>query len=137
MTGDANAWGIVAPGGDPSSATDLDNLHFIENIWTSTPFDATYTAATCATDDLTSDEAPDCRSYSAGTSASAPIVAGAAALVLSVSGTYQSAAKMKQLLCSTADDIGSKTQGCGRIDIYRAMAVAVHDQFPPGPRPTP
>jgi hypothetical protein len=44
---------------------------------------------------------------------------------------------MKQLLCSTADDIGASNEGCGRVDIYRAMAVAVKDQFPPGPRPTP
>jgi hypothetical protein len=37
MAGDANAWGIVAPGGDPSGTSDQDNLHFIENTWTSTP----------------------------------------------------------------------------------------------------
>ncbi len=37
----ANAWGIVAPGGDPASSEvtgTADDLHWIENIWTSTPY---------------------------------------------------------------------------------------------------
>jgi hypothetical protein len=65
------------------------------------------------------------------------MVSGAAALILSVSGNYQSPAAMKQLFCSTADNIGSPNEGCGRIDIYRAMASALHDQVLPGPQPTP
>jgi subtilisin family serine protease len=137
IAGSANAWGIVAPGGDPSSATDADNLHFIENIWTSTPFDDNFTAASCSTDEDSSENVDDCRSFTAGTSDAAPMVSGAAALILSVSGNYQSPAAMKQLFCSTADNIGSPNEGCGRIDIYRAMASALHDQVLPGPQPTP
>ena len=34
----ATSWGIVAPGGDPSTNSDNDNLHWIENIWTTTPY---------------------------------------------------------------------------------------------------
>jgi subtilisin family serine protease len=138
LAGNASAWGIVAPGGDPSSTSDEDDLHFIENIWTSTPFDSNFQAATCLPDsDISGQGTDDCRTFTYGTSISAPIVAGAAALVLSVNGNYQSPAKMKQLLCSTADDVGDADEGCGRLDIYRAMAVALHDQTEPAPRPTP
>jgi hypothetical protein len=34
---------------------------------------------------------------------------------------------MKQLLCSTADDIGDANQGCGRLNVYRAIAKAAGD----------
>jgi len=61
----------------------------------------------------------------------APHVAGAAALILSVNPAYRSSAKMKQLLCSTADDINDSREGCGRLNVYRAMAVALGDPSPP------
>jgi hypothetical protein len=66
-----------------------------------------------------------------------PHVAGAAALIIAVAPQFQSAALMKQLLCSTADDIGDSREGCGRLDVYRAMATALNDQVPPAPNPSP
>jgi subtilisin family serine protease len=122
----ASAWGILAPGGDPSSNTDIDNLHWIENVWTSTPFDTGF-AGTCAADYPALSGAADCRTLIAGTSMSSPIVAGAAALILAVNSTYQDPVKMKTLLCTTADDIGDPNEGCGRLNVYRAMAKALGD----------
>ena len=139
----ASAWGIVAPGGDPNPSTanpDPDDLHWIENIWTSTPFQASASDMNF-TGDCT-DDAPnggstippvDCRVLIAGTSMSAPRIAGAAALILAVNPTYQGATKMKTLLCQTADDINDPDEGCGRLNVYRAMATALGDPAPPGP----
>jgi subtilisin family serine protease len=62
---------------------------------------------------------------------SSPLVAGAAALILAVNPSYQSPTAMKTLLCQTADDIGDPHQGCGRLNIYRAMATAIGDSSPP------
>jgi hypothetical protein len=62
---------------------------------------------------------------------SAPTVAGAAALILAAAPSYQSPTKMKTLLCTTADDIGDAKEGCGRLNVYRAMAVAVGDPKSP------
>ena len=124
------AWGIVAPGGDPTP-NDPDDLHWIENIWTSTPFDAKF-AGSC-TPDFGSMSVTDCRVEIAGTSMSSPAVAGGAALILAANPAYQSPARMKQLLCSTAHDIGDPNEGCGRLDIYRAMATALSDPNPPAP----
>ncbi|MGD1066765.1 MAG: S8 family serine peptidase [Vulcanimicrobiaceae bacterium] len=128
------AWGIVAPGGDPNGDGDDDDLHWIENIWTSTPFLATPNdvnfAGICTADyPNVSNVAPpvDCRTLIAGTSMATPHVAGAAALILSVNGTYQNPAKMRQLLCQTTDNINDTNQGCGRLDVYRAMATALGD----------
>jgi subtilisin family serine protease len=134
----ATAWGIVSPGGDPSnadvSATVTDDLHWIENIWTTTPFDASE-AGNCAGDYPAETGTADCRVDIAGTSMSSPHVAGAAALILSATGgsasTYASPTAMKSLLCTTADDIGDPREGCGRLNVYRAMAVALGDPTPP------
>jgi hypothetical protein len=38
---------------------------------------------------------------------------------------------MKSLLCTTADDIGDGKEGCGRLNVYRAMAVALGDSKKP------
>jgi subtilisin family serine protease len=134
----ASAWGIVAPGGDPSSGTDADNLHWIENIWTSAPFMAnasdTSFAGTCTGDYPTQAGPVDCRVLIAGTSMATPHVAGAAALILSVNPAYQSSTRMKALLCQSADDIADAREGCGRLDVYRAMAAALNDA---DPRPSP
>ncbi len=128
-------WGIVAPGGDANpaagSAGDPDLLHWIENAWTSTPFDSNF-AGNCAIDIF--QEVGNCRVFIDGTSMATPHVAGAAALILSVAPGYQNANAMKQLLCSTADQINNAPhQGCGRLDVNRAMATALGDTVLPGP----
>jgi subtilisin family serine protease len=136
-----NAWGIVAPGGDPVSDNDQDDLHWVLNIWTNTPFDSNFSAdgtSTCETTDYNSvSNQVDCQVFIAGTSMAAPNVAGAAALILSVNSSYQSASAMKTLLCETADDIQDSHEGCGRLDIYRAMAKALNDPSPPNARAVP
>jgi subtilisin family serine protease len=60
-----------------------------------------------------------------------PHVAGAAALILSVNAAYQSPTAMRQLLCQTADTINDANQGCGRLNVYRAMATALADPVLP------
>lgn len=118
-----SAWGIVAPGGDPVDQ-DADYLHWIENVWTTTPATSMYDGS-CGTD--YSGANGDCRILIAGTSMSTPLVAGAAALILGVNSSYQSPKAMKQLLCSTADEINDAKEGCGRLNVYRAMATALND----------
>jgi subtilisin family serine protease len=122
----SSAWGIVAPGGDPTGSSDGDDLHWIENIWTSVPYDP-QDAGTCSGDYPNDTGTVDCRILIAGTSMATPHVAGAAALIESVTSAYSTPAAMKQLLCSTADDISDPHEGCGRLNIYRAMAKALGD----------
>ncbi|MGP6156957.1 MAG: S8 family serine peptidase, partial [Vulcanimicrobiaceae bacterium] len=127
----SSAWGIVAPGGVPANVgSDNDQLHWIENINTTTPFDSNFGTVPC-TPDYPGTGAADCRVLIAGTSMSTPVVAGAAALILAVKPGYQSPSLMKQLLCQTADDIGDPNDGCGRLNVYRAMATALADRSPP------
>jgi subtilisin family serine protease len=140
---DPNAWGIVAPGGDPSNAElsgTADDLHWIENIWTSTPFMSSPTDKTfqgnCTNDyPSTGTNNPDCRTLIAGTSMATPHVAGVAALILAVAPQYGNPTAMKQLLCQSADNLADTHQGCGRLNVYTAMATAMHDTVPPTPTP--
>ncbi|MGH7661984.1 MAG: S8 family serine peptidase [Vulcanimicrobiaceae bacterium] len=128
---------ISAPGADPSSGSDNDDLHWIENIWTSTPFDTTNDAGNCNGDYPSETGTADCRILIAGTSMATPHVAGLAALILAVGGsTYQNPTTMKNFLCSTVDDLNNQAghtgspgtnQGCGRINAYRAIATLVGD----------
>jgi subtilisin family serine protease len=129
--GSASAWGILAPGGDAVDRYDADELHWIANTWTSTPLDSGFAGA-CGADYPSLGASPaDCQAELNGTSMAAPLVAGAAALILAVNPSYQSSAGMKQLLCTTADDISDPNEGCGRLNVYRAMATALGDQSPP------
>ncbi len=131
--GSATSWGIVAPGGDALNSNDEYNLHWIENIWTSTPYmssstDTSFEGA-CNNDEF--NEVGNCRTLVDGTSMATPHVAGAAALILSAAPSYATPTAMRQLLCSTADNIGSPNEGCGRLNVYRAMAQALSDPSPP------
>ena len=78
--------------------------------------------------------AAECQLLLAGTSMSTPVVAGAAALILAVNPSYRVPALMKQLLCQTSEDIGDAKEGCGRLNVYRAMARALGDTIPPAAR---
>jgi subtilisin family serine protease len=135
----ASAWGIVAPGGDPSSDNDNDDLHWIENIWTTTPYMSSPTdqdfEGDCTPDYAATGSTLDCRTLIAGTSMATPHVAGAAALILSATGglssPYQSPTAMRTLLCGTTDSINDLNQGCGRLNVYRAMATALGDPVLP------
>jgi hypothetical protein len=125
----SGAWGIVAPGGDPAGTSDNDDLHWIENLWTSTPFDSKF-AGSCLPDFGTA-SAADCRILIAGTSQATPHVAGVAALVCALNASDCTPSAMKRLLCGTAHDIGDPHEGCGRLDAYLAVATAVNDPSPP------
>ncbi|GAC1502923.1 MAG: hypothetical protein NVS1B14_08000 [Vulcanimicrobiaceae bacterium] len=124
-------WGLVAPGGNPTGSGDNDDLHWIENIFTSTAKDS----ALACKPDFYPMPGPlagrnDCRILIAGTSQATPHVAGTAALLLSVNPSL-TPAQISTILCNTADNIGVARQGCGRLNAYRAMASVLGDPAPP------
>jgi subtilisin family serine protease len=133
------AWGIVAPGGDPNNNEVCanctpDDLHWIENIWTSTPYMANAQDTTFqgeCTDDYPNSSGAmspvDCRTLIAGTSQATPHVAGVAALICGLNPAECNPTSMKTLLCQTADSISDSNQGCGRLDAYTAVATALTD----------
>ncbi|MBI4371556.1 MAG: S8 family serine peptidase, partial [Elusimicrobia bacterium] len=79
---------------------------------------------------LTTDEGGGTASPS-GTSFSAPMVAGAAALVLSAQPGY-TPAQVRTTLRAGADDLGlsSQIQGAGRLNLYRSLGLAVNGSLP-------
>ncbi len=107
---------VVAPGGDPSSSNDTDPLHWIENLYTTTPFDPSQSCS----------DKNDCLALYAGTSQASPHVSGIAALMIAANGGL-SPAHIKEMIQSTADDIHDPNQGFGRVDGYRAVAAAIGD----------
>ncbi|MDP9110377.1 MAG: S8 family serine peptidase, partial [Candidatus Eremiobacteraeota bacterium] len=119
----SSTWGLVAPGGDPVN-NDPDDLHWIENITSSTS-----SIKTCTPDFGNPTGPADCRLLIAGTSQSTPHVAGAAALLLAVNPGLTPAA-VGQILCNTAVKYPDARSGCGRLNVYRAMASAVGDPSP-------
>ncbi len=117
-------WGLVAPGGTASDANDGDTYHWIENLYTSQAADS---SSFCRPDPNVATGQNDCRILIAGTSQATPHVAGAAALLLSV-GVAPS--NVETLLCNNATNISNVRQGCGRLNVYKAMAAAVGDPSP-------
>ena len=122
--GTSGNWGLVAPGGSADVMSDyLQSIYTIASSQTPGSSDLT-----CTPDPVQGSVIDDCRTKFFGTSIATPHVAGAAALLLSVGVP---ASNVAQLLCRTADDIGDSRQGCGRLNVYRAMAIALHDPNPP------
>jgi subtilisin family serine protease len=108
---------LVAPGGDPSGSSDGDDLHWIENIYSSTAV----SPGSCGTD--VAGKSGDCRILIAGTSQATPHVAGVVALMLGLRPSL-TPAEVAADLCSTAADIHSSKQGCGRLNAAGALAKA-------------
>jgi subtilisin family serine protease len=119
-----NTWGIVAPGGTAGSSSDADDLHWIVGLYTSTAADGS-SPNSCSID--RAGALNDCREAFAGTSQATPHVAGAAALLL---GSGASANQIKTLLCGSATPIPGGRSGCGRLNVYRAMALLLGDPSP-------
>lgn len=119
----SSTWGVVAPGGDPVN-NDSDDLHWIENITSSTA------AIKTCTPDFGNPTGPgDCRVLIAGTSQATPHVSGAVALLLAANPALTPAA-IAQILCTTAVQYPDTRSGCGRLNVYRAMANVVGDPSP-------
>lgn len=115
------AWGIVAPGGDPSSSTDADNLHWIENLYSSSAV-----TNPCPRPIDPFGEANNCRILIAGTSQATPHVAGAVGLLLSVK-PGMTPAQVQAALQASAHNIGDPRSGYGRLNVYRLIGTALGD----------
>lgn len=113
---------LVAPGGNPGGASDNDQIHWIENAYTTQPFAGT---PACAAGTAPS----NCGALFAGTSVAAAHVAGAAALLLAQHPGL-TPAQLAALLASTADDIADPNQGHGRLNVRRASAALAGDAAP-------
>ena len=105
--------------------------------------------ALCSTDTAMYDECVNYAGHASpvaqfgGTSESAPLTAGVAALVIEAyrsthGGASPTPAQIKQIITSTADDIGApaEQQGAGEIDAYKAT-IAAESYKAPASAPTP
>ena len=114
---------LVAPGGDASSGSDLDFLHWIEGYSTTT---AGYPPDQCTNG--TGSGVPTCRVLFNGTSQATPQVSGIVALMEAYHGGPKSLAPstVTAILTSTTDNIGVSAvrQGAGRVNAGRAVAAA-------------
>ncbi len=111
---------LLAPGGDATSSSDDDVLHWVEGYSTTT---AAFASDRC------SNAGGVCRVLFNGTSQATPQVAAAVALMEAAHGGPRSLtpAAAAQLLTSTADPlpgIGVDRQGAGRLNAGRAVAAA-------------
>jgi subtilisin family serine protease len=118
--------GMVAPGGDPTSATDPDQIHWIASSYTTQPLAGSATVCPSGT-------APAaCVVNFSGTSPAAAQVAGAAALLLSDNPTL-TPSEIAQVLYESADNITDPGQGHGRLNVYKAVVAAVGAASPSPP----
>lgn len=113
---------LVAPGGDPASTElcstcTIDNLHWIENIYSSTAVQG----GDCGTD--FAGEKGNCRILIVGTSMSAPHVSGVVSLMLAKNPNL-TPAQIATGLCASADNINDAKQGCGRVNAASAVTWA-------------
>jgi thermitase len=111
---------LVAPGGDASSDTDADILHWVEGYSTTT---AAYPPDKCT------DGGGVCRVLFNGTSQATPQVAAAVALMEAYHGGPRSLTpgQITTMLTSTTDvipGISTARQGAGRLDVAKAVAAA-------------
>ena len=111
---------LVAPGGDASSTSDNDVLHWIEGYSTTT---AAYPPDQCV------NSSGVCRVLFNGTSQATPQVTGAVALMLAYHGGARSLspANVVALLQGSTDvlpGISGNRQGAGRLNTAKAVAAA-------------
>jgi serine protease len=121
---------LVAPGGEPTSATDPDAAHWIVGAYTTQPL-AGNPACAAGT------AVWNCGIRLAGTSAAAAVVAGGVGVLLSDAPAASTPGTVLQVLASSADGIGDAREGAGRFNVHRAIAAALGDKTPSPPDPTP
>ncbi|MBD5605220.1 MAG: S8 family serine peptidase [Candidatus Eremiobacteraeota bacterium] len=110
---------LVAPGGDPSGASDTDGIHWIANAYTTQPIAGD---AACASGTTPA----QCGILMSGTAPAAAEVAGAAALLLSQNGSLVPS-QIATLLKESAVNISDPGQGSGRLDVHNAIVRLVGD----------
>lgn len=127
-TGQSNSGAyLVAPGGDPPASEQcgsctVDNLHWIENIYSTDGVGITSGSA-CAGGTDYAGENNDCNVLIVGTSQATPHVTGVVSLMLAKNPNL-TPAQIATGLCASADDIGDTKEGCGRLDAAAAVTWA-------------